>query len=48
MKWIFSQILSATTESLVARVSAPKMTPSWGWEGGAVGLVPTSHFPPPF
>lgn len=30
MKWIFSQFLSATTESLVARVSAPRMTPSWG------------------
>lgn len=47
MKWIFSQILFATTESSVARVSAPNMTPSWGSGGGAVGLVPTSRFPPP-
>lgn len=39
MKWIFSQFLSATTESLVARVSAPRMTPSCGCEG-ATGSVP--------
>lgn len=46
MKWIFSQILSATTESLVARVSAPKMTPSWGWGAGR-SRWPSPHVPFP-
>lgn len=52
MKWIFSQFLSATTESLVALVSAPRMTPSCG-EGGVVlsaYLFPSISLPlyPPF
>ena len=48
MKWIFSQFLSITTESLVARVSAPRMTPSW-WErvAGPVALDPPAAPPSP-